>query len=152
MILVCYLGLHVQLSQKTPRSLNSSATSLSSLDASSAQVVSAQSPPSPRGIKPFGKMRCQCSTAFWHLFIVNINNNWRALGKNVLTDIFGFFKFVLKSGWLFACDPTLLHIFIFVNKKQTKKYYRVRTFLIMLGHMQKVSLFWAQMKKNAKCQ
>lgn len=47
-------GLHVQLSQKTPRSLNSSATSLSSLDASSAQVVSAQSPPSPRGIKPFG--------------------------------------------------------------------------------------------------
>ena len=35
------------------------------------------------------------------------NNIWRALGKNVLTDILHFFSFVLKSGWLFACDQTL---------------------------------------------
>ena len=40
------------------------------------------------------------------------------------------------------CDPTLLHVLIFGNKKQTsQKYYRTLTFLIMLGHMQKVSHF-----------
>ena len=41
---------------------------------------------------------------------------------------------------------------IFGNKKQTsQKYYRTLIFLTMLGHMQKVSHFLAQMKKNAKC-
>ena len=28
-------------------------------------------------------------------------SNWRAQGKNVLTDILGFFSFVPKSGWFF---------------------------------------------------
>ena len=27
--------------------------------------------------------------------------------KKTLTDILGVFSLVLKSGWLFACDPTL---------------------------------------------
>ena len=42
---------------------------------------------------------------------------------------------------------------IFGNKKQTiQTYYRtLNIFLIMLSHMQKVSHFWAQRKKNAKC-
>ena len=53
---------------------------------------------------------------------------------------FVFFLFVLKSGWCFACDPTLLHMLTFGNKKQTsQKYYRTLIFLLMLGHMQKVS-------------
>ena len=30
---------------------------------------------------------------------------------------FAFFKFLLKSGWLFACDPTLLHMLIFLEIK-----------------------------------
>ena len=40
------------------------------------------------------------------------------------------------------------------NQKQTsqKKYYTTLIFLIMLGHMQKVSNSQAQMKKHPKCQ
>ena len=61
---------------------------------------------------------------------------------------------MLKSGWLFACDPTLLHMLIFGKKKQTsQENYRTLIFLIILGYMQKVSHFSAQLKKkNAKCQ
>jgi len=43
---------------------------------------------------------------------------------------------------------------IFGNKKQTsQKYYRTLIFfIIMLGYMQRVSRFWAQMGKGAGCQ
>ena len=54
-------------------------------------------------------------------------HNWGAPGKNILTDIFGFFSFVPKSGWFFACDPTLLRkffwaglFFISKNKRMQK--------------------------------
>ena len=36
------------------------------------------------------------------IYFALVYRNWRALGKNVLTDILRFFSFVLKSGWLFA--------------------------------------------------
>ena len=36
--------------------------------------------------------------------------NWWGLAKNVPTDTMPFFSFVLKSGWLFACDPILLRM------------------------------------------
>ena len=45
---------------------------------------------------------------YWLMAHSGSRNNWRALGKNVLTDILRFFSFVLKSGWLFARDQTLL--------------------------------------------
>ena len=39
------------------------------------------------------------------------------------------------------------------NKKQTSpKKYRKIIFIILLGHMQKISHFWAKMKKDPKCQ
>ena len=64
----------------------------------------------------------------------------RALGKNVLTDTLVFFNLCSKVVGFFACDPTLLHMLIFGNKKQTsQKYYRTLIFLIMLG--QKVNQF-----------
>ena len=44
-------GLHVQVPKQSPRSLNGSATSLSSLDAN----AGSHSPSSPRSSKAFGK-------------------------------------------------------------------------------------------------
>jgi len=46
-----------------------------------------------------------------------------------------------------------LHTLILGNKKQTSpKKYRTLISLILLGHMQKISHFWAKMKKDPKCQ
>ncbi|XP_068735076.1 transmembrane and coiled-coil domain protein 3-like isoform X1 [Montipora capricornis] len=47
-------GLRVQLAHKAPRSLNGSATSLSSLDTSPPPAAGSRSPSSPRGTKSFG--------------------------------------------------------------------------------------------------
>jgi len=48
-----------------------------------------------------------------------------------------------------ATKTKLLHTLILGNKKQTsQKKYRTLIFLTMLGHMQKISHFWAQMKKE----
>ena len=38
------------------------------------------------------------------------------------------------------------------NEPGCQKKYKRLIFLIMLGHMQKISHFWAQMKKDPKCQ
>ena len=123
MILVCYLGLHVQLSLKTPRSLNSSATSLSSLDASSPQVVSLQSPPSPRGIKPFGKMRCQCSTAFRLLFVANMNNIQLFPEGKVNSGGICYVVYVIESAaYGVICTSCLC------QKPEQARYERVRAF------------------------
>jgi len=37
------------------------------------------------------------------------------MGKNVRTDILIVFLFVLKSGWVFACDSTVLRKKVFYN-------------------------------------
>ena len=78
--------------------------------------------------------------------------NWRALRKNVLTHILGFFN--LCSKVVDFLHVTQHYCIIYVNfwKKWSQKYCRTLIWLIMLGHMQKVSHFWAQMRKNAKCQ
>ena len=48
---------------------------------------------------------------------------------------------------------SFLHTLILGNQKQTsQKKYKTLIFLIMLGHMQKISHFCAQMKKDPKCQ
>ena len=48
---------------------------------------------------------------------------------------------------------SFLHTLILGNKKQTSpKKYRTLISLILLGHMQKISHFWAKMKKDPKCQ
>ena len=79
--------------------------------------------------------------------------NWRALGKNLLNDILGFFLICAQKWLIFCMWPNIIAYVIFGNKKQTsQKYYRTLILLTMLGHMQKVSHFSAQMKKNAKCQ
>ena len=48
---------------------------------------------------------------------------------------------------------SFLHTLIIGNKKQTSpKKYRTLISLILLGHMQKISHFWAKMRKDPKCQ
>ena len=71
------------------------------------------------------------------------------MGKNVLTDILHFFSFVLKSGWLFACDPTLLRKYMFYDIfGRFVFYFQKLTYAIMLGHMQKLFTFEHKIKKN----
>ena len=48
---------------------------------------------------------------------------------------------------------SFLHTLILGNKKETSpKKYRTLISLILLGHMQKISHFWAKTKKDPKCQ
>ena len=50
-----------------------------------------------------------------------------------------------------AKKRSFLHTLILGNQKQaSQKNYRTLIFLVMLGHMQKVSHFWTQMKKTPK--
>ena len=53
--------------------------------------------------------------------IIIINLKAPSSGQKRPNSHLGFFNFVFKSGWLFACDPTLLDMLIFGNKKQTSK-------------------------------
>ena len=45
-----------------------------------------------------------------------------------------------------------IRLFLEITNKPAKKKYKTLIFLIMLGHLQKISHFWAQMKKDPKCQ